>query len=79
MKKQAYKLKLPKKWRIHDVFHVSFLKQNTNKKGQVDKNVTEFETGSNDEEYKMEGIWDNAVYAKKSATGHLLSLYYLVS
>ena len=33
--KQAYKLKLPKKWRIYKVFHVSLLKQDTTKKGQV--------------------------------------------
>ena len=31
--KQAYKLKLPKKWKIHDVFYVSILKQDTKKKG----------------------------------------------
>ena len=33
--KQVYKLELPKKWRIHDVFHISLLEQNTTKKGQV--------------------------------------------
>ena len=33
--KQAYKLELPKKWRIYDVFHVSLLEQDTTKKGQV--------------------------------------------
>ena len=33
--KQAYKLELPKKWRIHDVFYVSLLEQDITKKGQV--------------------------------------------
>ena len=44
----------------------------------MDKNVTEFEAGSNDREYEVEEIWDSAVYAKESATGQLLGLYYLV-
>ena len=34
--KQAYKLELPKKWRIHDVFYMSLLEQDTTKKGRVD-------------------------------------------
>ena len=33
--KQAYKLELPKKWRIHNVFHVLLLEQDTTKKRQV--------------------------------------------
>ncbi len=51
--KQAYKLKLPKKWRIHDIFHVLLLEQNTTKKGQVDEMTSklEFESDSNGEEY----------------------------
>ena len=69
MGKQAYKLKLPKKWRIHDVFHVSLLEQNTTRKGRLDKNMTEFEASSDEEEYEVERIWDNAVYAKEWATG----------
>ena len=38
----------------------------------------EFEAG-NDKEYEVDGIRDSAVYAKESATGQLLGLYYLVS
>ena len=78
--KQAYKLKLPKRWRIHNVFHVSLLEQDTTRKERVDKNLTElkFDTG-NSEEYKVEAIWQSAVYAMKSELGHLLGLYYLVA
>ena len=79
--KQAYKLELPKKWRIHDVFHVSLLEQDTTKKEQVDENATELaelDAGENSNEYKIEAICDSAVYARESA-GHLPGLYYLVS
>ena len=37
VEKQAYKLELPKWWKIHDVFHVSLLEQDTTKKERVDK------------------------------------------
>ena len=76
--KQAYKLELPKKWRIYDVFHVSLLEQDTTKKRWLDDNMTEFETGNN-EEYKVEAIWDSTVYAKESAADYLPGLYYLIS
>ena len=36
----------------------------------------EFEAGNN-KEYKVEGIWDSTVYARKRA-GQLARLYYLV-
>ena len=77
--KQAYKLELSKKWRIYDVFYVSLLEQNTTRKEQVDKNVTELEfNNGNSEAYEVEAIKDSAVYAKK-LKGHLSSLYYLVA
>ena len=79
--KQVYKLKLPKKWRIHDVFYVSLLEQDTTKKGQVNDTQLDFkfEAGDDkDKEYEVDGIRDSAVYAKESA-GQLPGLYYLVS
>ena len=76
--KQAYKLKLPKKWRIHNVFHVLLLKQDTTKKGQMNDTQLDFkfETGDN-KKYEVDSIQDSAVYAKESAE-QLPELYYLV-
>ena len=75
--KQAYKLELPKKWKIYNVFHMSLLEQDTTKKERVEK-VPELDTGDNSEEYKIEAIQDSAVYARESE-GHLPRLYYLVA
>ena len=74
--KQAYKLELPRNWRIHDVFHVSLVEQDTTRKGRK-FSVPVFEPG-NDKEYEVELIQDSAVYAKK-VDGHLSELYYLVA
>ena len=76
--KQVYKLKLPKKWRIHDVFHVSLLEQDTTKKGRVNDTQLNFEfEAGDDKEYEVDGIRDSAVYARESAR-QLPGLYYLV-
>ena len=40
---------------------------------------TELDVGNNSGEYKVEIIWDSAVYAKDSESSHLSGLYYLVS
>ena len=78
--KQAYKFELPKKWRIHDVFHVSLLEKDTMKKRRVNDIQLDFKfKAGNNKEYEIDGIWDNIVYAKESGTGQLLGLYYLVS
>ena len=54
------------------------MEQNTTKKRQVDETYLEFEA-NDDEEYKVKGIRDSAVYVKASEAGQLLGLYYLVS
>ena len=79
--KQVYKLELPKKWGIHDIFHLSLLKQDTIRKGWVDdENATELDIGNNKSgNYKVEAIRDNAIYVRESKTGHLPGFYYLVS
>ena len=75
VEKQDYKLEFPKKWRIHNVFHVSLLEQDTTRKGW-EFSVPGFEPGD-DKKYEMEAIQDSAVYAKE-ADGDFPGLYYLV-
>ena len=55
---------------------MSLLEKDTIKKRR-EFSVPEFEPG-NDKEYKVEAIWNNAVYTKE-ANGHLLELYNLVT
>ncbi len=54
--KQAYKLELPKEWRIYDVFHMLLLEQNSTRKRRMDKTMTrlEFENDGNGEKYEVE-------------------------
>lgn len=80
IRKQTYKLKLSKKWKIYSIFHVLLLKQDTIKKKRADKNAAqlEFEAGNN-KKYKVEGIQNSTVYVIESEAGHLSGLYYLVS
>ena len=56
---------------------MSLLEQDTTRKKRV-KKVPELDVGNNSKEYKVEAIWNNAVYATESE-GHLPRLYYLVA
>ena len=59
---------------------MSLLEQDTIRKGWVSKKVPELDAGNKDnEEYKVEAIWDSAVYANKSESDNLPGPYYLVA
>ena len=61
---------------------MSLLEQDTTTKRQMDEEVgqMEFDAGDNKSgEYKVDAIWDNAIYARESESGHLPGLYYLFS
>ena len=58
------------------------LENNNTKKGRVDEEVRQMEFDAGDDksgEYKVEAIWDSAVYARESESGYLPSPYYMVS
>ena len=75
--KQAYKLKLLKKWKVYNIYYILLLKQNITKKDRVEK-VPGFDANNNSKKYNLEAIWDSAIYANKSKPGYLLGFYYLV-
>lgn len=76
--KSLYKIKLSKKWRFHNVFHISQLDKKIIKKKQIDKirSWIEFENDGDSKEYKIKVICNSKIYASKSE-GYLLGLYYL--
>ncbi len=79
VRNQVYKLELLKKWSIYDVFHVLLLEYNITKKGWVDKTTSQldFETDNKEKKYKIEQIWDDAIYPRELRE-HLLELYYQI-
>ncbi len=82
VEKQAYKLELSIKWKIHNIFHVSLLEQDIRKKRQVDNTLPEpekdlkFEAGEN-KEYEVKTIIDSMVYSQQ-ANNKIPGFYYLV-
>ena len=84
IEKQAYKLELPTKWKIHNIFHVSLLEQNTTRRKRVDNKTLpkpekdmKFEVGS-DKKYEFEVIINSVVYNQQANNNQMPDLYYLV-
>lgn len=62
----VYKLELPTRWKIYDIFHALLLEQNTIRKRRVDK-LLELKLELDrrkDNKYEFEAIKNSAVYAK---------------
>lgn len=76
--KQVYKIALSKKLKIHDVFLMSLLEQDIIKKEQLNETSQSELDDINNEEYKIEAIWDSEIFAKKLDSGILLGLFYIV-
>ena len=70
-------IKIPKKWKIYNIFQMLMLKQNIIKKEQIDKNMTVYEAVDN-KKYKVKVIWDSTIYTNK-AKGYLLGLYCFIA
>ena len=74
---QGQKLKISKRKKIHNVFHMLPFKQESNRKKQFKKILKSDNANMESEIYKIETIWDNTVYAKKLQE-YLPGLYDLV-
>ena len=59
---------------------MSLLEWNNTRKGWVDEKARQLNAGDDDSgKYKVETIWNSAVYARESESGSLSVLYYLIS
>ena len=77
--KYAYKFKLLKKWKIHDVFHMSLLEKSIEKKQKAKKLPKLNAINDRNKEYKVKAILDSTIYTNDLKLNHLPSFYYLVA
>lgn len=77
---QAYRLKLPTKWRIYPMFYVLLLEKNVTRREIIDQklaNKLKFEKEEQPEQ-KVDLILDSIVFAKKTVDSKPPELYYLI-
>lgn len=56
IKKQVYKLELPKKWRIYNIFYLTLFKQDTTRKKRVNKELNLKLNIDNNINYNFSGL-----------------------
>ena len=58
---------------------MSLLKQDTTKKGQIDKNnAIKLNTSKNSKNYKVKAIYNSTIYTRELKLDYLPTLYYLI-
>ncbi len=78
--KRAYKFKLPFKWRIYSVFHVSLLERVVTRKEAVDLKIADqvkFEEGKQLEQ-KVDSVIDSMVFVEEAIDSRPPGLYYII-
>lgn len=81
VEKQVYKLKLPKRQRIHDVFYMSPMEQDITKKKWVDKATFQLKFDNKktkSDNYEVDAICNSAVHTKGSDRDLLPGFHYML-
>lgn len=64
VKSQVYKLELPKKCSIYNIFHILLLEQDITRKKQMLNNIAKLDV-DNSKRYKIEAIQDHKIYSRE--------------